>query len=496
MISHQPNPRLTTQDSSFLYLERPNQPMHGVAVAVYEGKMTLDEVTGVIAQRLHLLPRFRQKVVPAPFGITHPTWQDDPDFDLGNHITEETLPAPGDDQMMAKTIAKHLAPLLDRSRPLWKMVVVHGRADGNTAVLSMFHHAMVDGVSGVDLMLTIHDLSRNAAPVATAATPWQPSPMPDQFTLMRDAVRDQLVSAAERWTEGAFQPAEAVVRAQQTASALLRALLRSLPTMLQPAPRTLFNGPISRERDVAWAQFPFTEIRAIRGLLGGTVNDLVLTIVAGAIGKYLREHHVNTEGLELRAMCPVSMRTTGGRDALGNQVSMMIAPLYVGVIDAVERLTAERKAMDKLKEEDQAGSLFALTRQGDAAPAWVQAIAGQIEIPNTLLNTVSSNVPGPQIPLYMAGHKVLASFGCGMLSANIGLFNAIISYNQVLTIAATVDPQQIPDPWLYADCLKESFAELREAAESAAATAGVPGLEDLGWPKGKTKRTPLSAARR
>jgi diacylglycerol O-acyltransferase / wax synthase len=491
MLNHQLNRRLTTQDASFLYFERANQPMHGVGVAVYEGRMTLDDVIGVIAQRLHLMPRFRQKVVPAPFGITHPIWQDDADFDIGNHITEETLPAPGDDRMMAKAIAKQLLPPLDRSRPLWKMVVVHGRADGNTALLSMFHHAMVDGVSGVDLMLVIHDLTADAAPVSPSATPWQPAPMPDAFTLTRDAVRDQLVAAAQRWTDQAFRPVEAVTRAQQTASALLR----SLPTMLQPAPRTSFNGSVSLERDVAWAEFPFTEIRAIRGLLDGTINDIVLTIVAGAIGKYLRRHKVNTQGMELRAMCPVSMRAAEGRGALGNQVSMMIAPLYVGVLDAAERLVAERKAMDRLKEEDQAGSLFAMTRMGDAAPAWVQAIAGQIEVPNTLLNTVSTNVPGPQIPLYMTGHKVLASFGCGMLSANIGLFNAIISYNQKLTIGATVDPQQIPDVWFYADCLKESFAELREAAERAAAAAGVPGLEGLGWPEGKTKRrTPVSAA--
>src|SRR5262249_22022317 len=198
-----------------------------------------------------------------------------------------------------------------------------------------------------------------------AETPWQPEPMPDTFSLMRDAVRDQLVAAAQRWTDDAFRPTEAIVRAQQTATALLR----SLPTMLQPAPRTLFNGPISRERDVAWAEFRFTEIRGIRGLMGGTINDLVLTIVSGAIGKYLRHHDVNTQGLELRAMCPVSMRATEGRGGLGNQVSMMIAPLYVGVLDAAERLTAERKAMDRLKEEDQAGSLFAMTRQGETVPA-------------------------------------------------------------------------------------------------------------------------------
>jgi diacylglycerol O-acyltransferase len=474
MINHQLNRRLTPQDASFLYFERSNQPMHGAGVAVYAGHMTLDEVTQVIEQRLHLLPRFRQRVVPSPLGIAHPTWEEDPEFDIANHIIEETLSPPGDDRAMARAIANHLVPPMDRSRPLWKMVVVHGRADGNTAVLSMLHHAMVDGVSGVDLTLVIHDLTPAVAPVAPPATPWQPKAIPDALTLMREAMRDQLVTAAQRWTE--FLPTEAAVRAQQTTSALLS----SLPTVLLPAPRTPFNGPISGERDVAWAEFSFTEIRAIRGLLGGTINDLALTIVAGAIGKYLRHRHVNTEGLELRAMCPVSMRANDGRGVLGNQVSMIIAPLYVGILDAVERLAAERKAMDRLKEQDQAGAFFAMTQQGATAPAWVQALTGQIEVPNMLLNTVSTNVPGPQIPLYMAGHKVLASFGCGMLSANIGLFNAIISYNQMLTVAATVDPKQIPDAWFYAECLKESFAELREAAERAVATAGMPGL---GWPK-------------
>jgi WS/DGAT/MGAT family acyltransferase len=487
MISHQLNRRLTSQDASFLYFERPTQPMHGVGVAVYEGHMTRDEVTRTIASRLHVIPRFRQKVVPAPFAITHPTWEDDAEFDIANHITEETLPPPGDDRAMAKVIARELVPPLDRSRPLWKIVVVHGRSDGNTAVLSMFHHAMVDGVSGVDLMLVLHDLTPNAPP-APPAPPWQPAPMPDALTLMRDAVRDQLVGATERFTDQAFHPAEAAARAQQAA----RALVSTLPTMLRPAPRTLFNGTISDERDVAWAVFPFAEIRAIRGLLGGTVNDLVLTIVAGAIGKYLRDHDVNTQGMELRAMCPVSMRASEGRGSLGNQVSMMIAPLFVDVLDPVERHKAEREAMNRLKEQDQAGSLFAMTRLGEGAPAWVQAMAGRIEVPNTLLNTVSTNVPGPQIPLYMAGHKVLASFGCGMLSANIGLFNAIISYNLLLTIGATVDPRQIPDVWFYADCLKESFAELREAADREAATAGVAGVADHGWPKPRA----ASASRR
>jgi diacylglycerol O-acyltransferase len=471
MASQQLNRRLTPQDAGFLYVERASQPMHGVGVGIYEGRMTLDDVIRTIGSRLHLMPRFRQKIMSPPFGIAHPTWEDDADFDIRAHITEETLPAPGDERAMAGAIARELTPPLDRGRPLWKMGVVHGRDDGNTALLTMVHHAMVDGVSGVDLTLVMHDLTPHATPPEPA--PWQPAPPPDPLSMLQNAVRDELVAAAERWTEEtfrSFRPAEAAVRAQQATSALVS----SWPTMLQPAPRTPFNGPVSRERDVAWAPFSFTEVRRIRGALGGTINDVVLAVVAGAIGKYLRRHGVDTQGMELRAMCPVSMRAPEGRGALGNRVSMMIAPLFVGVLDPVERLEAERAAMDRLKEQDQAGSFYAMTEQGTAVPAWVQAMAGQVETPNTMLNTVSTNVPGPQVPLYMAGHKLLANFGCGMLSANIGLFNAIMSYNQVLTIGATVDPRQVPDVWFYAECLKESFAELRAAAERAAAPGGSP----------------------
>jgi diacylglycerol O-acyltransferase / wax synthase len=470
MTSQQMNRRLTAQDASFLYIERFNQPMHGVFCGVYEGHLTLDDVTRHISGRLHLMPRFRQKVVFPPYGIAHPTWESDPEFDIGKHIIEEKLAAPGDDRTMGSLLGKYLAPLMDRSRPLWKMIVLQGRADGNTAVLSMVHHAMVDGVSGVDLTLVMHDLKPDAPPPSPPSSPWQPAPMPDPLTLLQDAVRDQLVAAAQQWTDETFlqfRPAELAARAQQTTNAFVS----SLPSMLQPAPRTRFNNPISRERDAAWAQFSFTEIRGIRAALGGTLNDAVLAVVAGAIGKYLRHHGVNTQGMELRAMCPVSMRPAEGRGALGNQVSMMIAPLFVGIIDPVERLQAERTAMDRLKQQDQPGSFYAMTSQANALPPWVQAMSGQIETPNTLLNTVSTNVPGPQIPLYMAGHKLLSSFGCGMLSSNIGLFNAIMSYNQVLTICATADPTQVPDVWFYADCLKDSFAELRDAAKRAAPAA-------------------------
>lgn len=473
MTSSTLNRRLTTQDASFLYTERPNQPMHGASIGVYEGELTRDEVIRVMEGRLHLLPRYRQRVVFPPFGIAHPTWEDDPSFDIRNHIVEETIPAPGDDRALASLVGRLMAPLLPRDRPLWKTVVLRGRADGNTAMVSMVHHAMIDGVSGVDLTLLMHDLTPDAPPRPAPERPWQPAPLPDPITLLEHAVRDQLVAAAERWTDetfGQFRPEEAAARARQISSAMAA----SMPQFLQPAPRTRFNGPISTRRAVAWAEFSFTEVRAIRAVLGGTVNDLVLAVVAGAIGKYLRRHGDRTEGLELRAMCPVSMRSAEGRGALGNQVSMMIAPLYVGITDAAERLRAERAAMERLKEQGQAAGFYALTSQADATPPWQQMMAGQVETPNLLLNTVSTNIPGPQVPLYLSGHRLLSCPSFGMLSANIGLFNAITSYNQSLTIGATVDPTQISDEWVYAECLYEAFAELRTAAEQAAAAAGVP----------------------
>jgi WS/DGAT/MGAT family acyltransferase len=485
MAQAQLNRRLTTQDASFLYIDRPSQPMHGAWVGLYQGHVTLDEVIRATEGRLHLIPRYRQKVVFPPFGIAHPTWEDDADFDIKNHISEETLPAPGDDRALGNMVGRLLAPQMDRSRPLWRIVVLRGRADGDTNVITLVHHAMVDGVSGVDLLFVTHDLTPDAAPAPPPATPWRPAPVPDPITLLQDAVRDQLVEAANQWTASTFdqfRPAAAAARAQQ----ITNAMLSSLPSMLQPAPRTPFNNMVSSERDVAWAQCSFGEIRAIRGVLGGTINDVVLAVVAGALGRYLRRQGLPTDGLELRAMCPVSMRRPDGRGALGNQVSMMIAPLFVGILDPVERLAAERAAMERLKDQDQAGGFYAMNEQGNSTAPAVQAYLGQFEAPNTLLNTVSTNIPGPQIPLYLNGHKLLAIIGFGMLSANIGLFNAIGSYNQVLTIGATVDPKQVPDPWVYADCLRGSFSELSEAAARVAAAQGTPSPVAGAVPNGRT----------
>jgi diacylglycerol O-acyltransferase / wax synthase len=460
-------PRLSTLDAGFLYFERPDQPTHVGGCMIYDGHISRDRLVQIVRDRLHLLPRYRQKVVFPPFGLAHPMWEDDPAFEIANHIEEATLPAPGDDVVLSEIGGEVYAPMLDRRHPLWKLILLHGRPDGNTAMIWRIHHAMVDGVSSVDLAMVLHDLTPDAEPPEPLPVAWQPAPPRDPLTLLQDALRDQLTQAATTWTDDVFtllRTAEWDRQIRQVTSAVVG----SMPVMFQPAPPTPFNGPVSAARQFAWVELPFSEVRFVKSALGGTVNDLVLAIVSGALGRYLRHHGIRTDGLELRAMCPVSMRRPDQRGALGNLVSIMIAPLYVGITDPVERLAAERSAMDRLKHQDQAGGLYALSQLADRVPAAWQALAAQFTTPiNTLLNTVSTNVPGPQIPLYLAGHKLLAWYPLGIISANMGLFVAILSYAQKLTYGLLVDPKLIGDVWYLAGCLQESYAELRAVAGSS-----------------------------
>ena len=481
------NRRFSTQDASFLYVEKPTAPMHIGSVNVYEGHVSRDEVIALLRERIHLLPRYRQRAVFPPFGVAHPTWEDDPNFDPANHVEEITLPEPGDDRTLSVVGGREYAKQLDRNQPLWKLVLVQGHESGNTHEIAMVHHCMVDGISGVELQMLLHDLTPNAPPPAAPAAAWEPEPLPDPLTLLQNAVRDVLTQAAQSFADESFRFFRPTQLAQLQEQ-LTAAMTTSMPYVMQPAPRTPFNGPVSGERSFAWVEVPFAEIRAMRNAIGGTVNDLVLTVLGGAFGRYLRLHNYPTENVELRAMCPVSMRAAEGMGALGNQVSMMFAPLYAGILDPLERLTTVRRAMERLKDQGQAQGLYALTNLAGRVPPPFQAMGGLMDAPQTLLNTVSTNVPGPQIPLYFNGHKLLHWYPLGICSANLGLFVAILSYNQQLTFGATVDARQVPDPWLFATCVREAYDELREAA-AAAASAAAPASEPV------AAAQPVAAAR-
>ena len=458
--------RLTTLDASFIYFERPNQPLHVGGCMIYEGRLSRDELMQAMAERLHLVPRYRQRLLFPPFNVAHPVWADDPDFDIRNHVEELTLPSPGDDRVLSEVGGRVFAPMMDRNRPLWKLILLHGLADGNTAMIWKVHHAMVDGVSAVDVTMAMHALTPDAAP--PPPPPWQPPPLPDPLTLLQDAVRDQLTTAAQQWTDDVFRLLQPAGGDQPVQS--FTAGFGDTPWLLAPVPPVPFNGPLSGQRQLVWAELPFAEVRQIKSILGGTVNDLMLALVSGALARYLQRHGYRTEGVVLRAGCPVSMRRATERGTLGNRVTTVIVPLYVGIADPVERLAAERAAMEEVKRQDQAGRLYALSELADRVPpAWL-ALAGQMpagDAPQSFIHTMSSNVPGPQVSLYMKGHRLLAMRMFGPLAGNIGLFHAPYSYDHKLTICLMVDPTLMPDAWFYVDCLQESFAEYRDAAARA-----------------------------
>lgn len=453
---------LSPLDAGFLYVERPNETMHIGGCMVYEGEFSREHMIEQVGARMHLLPRYRQRVLFPPFLVSHPVWADDPDFNIENHIDEVWLPADSNEQVLGRVAAEAYSGMLDRDRPLWKGIVLRG-IPGHTAVVWKIHHAMVDGVSGVDLTMVLSEFSPTDELPEPPAESWSPEPLPDTLTLLQEAMQHRLGELNQSWTEAAFDAMRPNLVAERTRE-MMSAGAATLPITSAPAPRTVFNRPVSKERGFAWAQFAFPSLRAVKSALGGTVNDVVLTVLAGGLGRYLRARGQNTAGLELRAMCPVSMRQADERGQLGNLVSNMIAPLFVGADDPLERLGKESEAMNRLKEAGQAKAFYQMSQFGVRVPPMLAAAGAAMPFPQTLFNTVSTNVPGPMIPLYFGQHKLVDWLPLGIVSNNIGLFVAILTYNQRITLGITVDSKLIPDPWFLTQCLEESYDELRQAA--------------------------------
>jgi WS/DGAT/MGAT family acyltransferase len=470
------NHRLSMHDALFLYWERPTQPMHVGECLVYDGAITKDELIHILSDRMHLLPRYRQKVVFPPFALAHPTWEDDPDFDLQHHVEEMSIQAPGDDRVLSKVGGELFSQLLDRNHPLWKFTVLQGHESGNTILFLRLHHAMVDGVSSIDVMEVLHDSSPKAPPVPSTA-PWQPQPLPNTLTVLKAAAHDQLSSAAKdfRMLRAAMRPSE-IAKQVETLTKLAKGVRDTLSMFIKPAPKTPWNRPISTERQFAWLEVPFESIRDVRRGLGGTVNDVVLTILSGALGKYLERHGYPTEDVELRAMCPVSMRKADQHGDLGNLISLMIPSLFVGIKDPAERHSAQRHETQRLKDEDQAGSMHEIIQLARRVPPALHALGWGLESPGLPepLNIVSTNVPGPQSPLYLAGRELLHWYPLGVPWTSLGLFLCTLSYNQKLVLGLVVDPKLVPDVWDTTEDLRASYSELLQASERAIAATATP----------------------
>jgi WS/DGAT/MGAT family acyltransferase len=463
--------RLTGLDSSFLHLERDSAHMHVAGCMVFDGEApTYDELVEQISGRLHLVPRYRQRLAFVPLNQGRPVWVDDPHFNIAFHVRHTALPSPGGDAQLRRLAGRVFSQALDRSRPLWEIWLVEGLAEDRFALLSKTHHALVDGVSGVDIATVLFDTSPDPMPVAPPDHDWIARPLPTGAQLLADALLERATVPAE-----IMRGVRATLRGPRHVAARVGRGLGGVSAMaragLQTAPSSPLNVRIGPHRRFTWVRGDLQEFKAIKNALGGTVNDVVLAVVAGALGRYLRMHGEATDQLVLRAMVPISVRADVERGALGNRVAAMWAPLPIGVTDPAQRLLTISRDMDGIKESGQAVGAQVLTELSGFAPPTIMAQAARLQARQRLFNLVVTNVPGPQVPLYMLGRELDAMYPMVPLAENQALGIAIMSYNGQLNFGLNADYDAMPDLEALADELRASIEELAAAAGADSAEA-------------------------
>jgi diacylglycerol O-acyltransferase len=456
--------RLTGLDASFLHLEDSSSHMHVAGVMIFEGPPPpYEELLETFERRLGLVPRYRQRLAFVPLAQGRPKWVDDPHLNLRYHVRATALPEPGSEEQLKALAGRVFAQALDRDKPLWEVWLVEGLENGRFAMLSKTHHALVDGVSGVDIMSVLFDTSPQPAAPTDTGDRWLPRPLPSQAQLLAEALIERATMPAElaRSVRAVFRGPRMVLEGLRDAAIGVGAMAWA---GLNPAPPTPYNQPIGPHRRFTWVRANLADIKGIKNELGGTVNDVVLATVAGGLGKHLRRRGQNTDGIELKAMVPVSVRADVERGALGNRVAAMMAPLPVWCQDPVARLDIVREELKGLKSGGQAVGAQVLTDLSGFAPVTVMDQASRLVARQRFFNLVVTNVPGPQIPLYLAGRLMIDPFPMVPLAKNQALGIALLSYAGKINFGLVGDFDLMWDLEDFADDLRESLAEL--AAEA------------------------------
>jgi diacylglycerol O-acyltransferase len=424
------------------------------------GRLTYEALLRVISSRLHLVPRFRQRVAFPPLGAGRPVWIDDTGFDIAFHLRKAALPRPGGRRDLTEFVQRVLSQPLDRSKPLWESYVIEGMDDGLSAILTKVHHAMIDGIAGMDIATAVFDFSPE--PQILDPPAWTPDPEPNRFDLMVDSLWEQFLHPASGLVDLAQRALAAPSRVAKEAATLLSGIGEVLGGGL--APPSPFNRPIGPNRRFAMTEAPVQSFKGIKRALGGTVNDVVLTTVAGGLHRLLRERGEATRGRTLRAMVPVSVRTKDERHTLGNRVSSIFVELPVGPMGAKRRLATVRRATKDLKESNQAVGAEFLMNIGMWAPPTIHAMAARLAARSRLINVVVSNVPGPQVPLFIAGARLLAHYPTMPLAETMGLSVAVTSLAGTMAFGITADWDTLPDIEGLARGLDDALTELQKAA--------------------------------
>ena len=455
--------RLSPLDVSFLYMETPTTAMHVGGVAVFDppdGGFDYESLVELISERIAMVPRYRQKVRFIPGRIANPVWVDDEDFDVTYHVRRSALPKPGTDAQLRELVGRLQARRLDRDRPLWEIYLVEGLEGGRVAVITKTHHAMVDGVAAVDIGTVILDVTPD--PREVDPEPWRPRPEPGTVSLVAGAVTD-LVKRPTHAVDVVRTAAVDVRATAGKAASLAGGLLSSVRTVARPAPDSPLNADIGEQRRFGMARTDLDDYKRVRKAHGGTVNDVVLATVTGALRTWLltRGEPVNP-ATTIRAMVPVSVRADARQGQLGNRVSSYFVDLPVGEANPVMRLHQVSFAMRGHKESGQSVGADALVQLSGFAPPTLHSLGARVASSMTrrLFNVVVTNVPGPQLPLYAAGARMLEMYPVVPLAKGQAVSIGLTSYDGGVYFGLNADRDAMPDIDVLAQCLEESLAEL------------------------------------
>ena len=477
--------QLSGMDASFLYLETPSAPLHIGGLQIYDqstapgGLVTFKQVLSYVEARLHLVRTLRERLARVPFEADHPWWYEDPNFDLEFHVRHLALPKPGDWRQLCIQTARLMARPMDLDRPLWEMYViegldnVEGYPSGCFGLVTKIHHAAIDGVSGMEMTAVLNQIDPDYEPTPPA-TPYKGETRPSPGELLSRAGLSN-VRKPMHFARVVGRTVPAVGRVVQG----VRSNAFEGPRLT--APRTRFNTTVGPHRVFEGARFPLGDVKEMRAAVpGATVNDVVLSVVGGALRGYLNEKdQLPTESL--LAMAPISVRTTGQKGTQGNQVAAMTVALRSDIEDPLERLAAVYAGTASAKEMVNAIGARLMTDYSQFIPSAIAGLAARLysraSLANRhapLANCVVTNVPGPQAPLYFCGAEQVGYFGLGPVVDGMGLIHPVLSYNGMLSISASSDRAMMPDPGNYADCLREAFRDTLDAARLVNTAVEVP----------------------
>jgi WS/DGAT/MGAT family acyltransferase len=460
--------RLTAVDASFLHQESASAHMHVGAVALLEGPSPArDDLLDVLRSRLHRVPRYRQKVAFPPAGAGRPLWVDDAAFEVEDHLRHTALPPPGSESELLDLAARIFSEPLDRSRPLWELWLVDGLAGGRFAIVSKTHHAVIDGVAGVELAQLLFDPGPLSGDVEHPAEPWRPAPEPTGSRLLAAGARGLARSTRRAATlaAGALGHPRGTLRSAGAAAAGVREVVRAA---LDPAPPSPLNVPIGADRRFAVVRADLSDVKLVKDAFGGTVNDVVLAVVTGALRTWMRDRGAGTDGLQLRALVPVSIRAEHERGAMGNRLAAMRGALPVDLDDPVARMREVREAMEGAKASGQAAGAKVLAGVGSIAPPAILAWAARQTTSTRLFNLIVTNVPGPQVPLYLRGRELLDVFPVAFLPRDHALAVAVFSYNGRMGFGLLGDHDALEDIHAIAEAIEASLDELVQLAATGA----------------------------